>query len=382
MIKNVSKLLFLCTLSLMIVGCWDYNEIETIEFVLGSGVDQLDPDFVVVVEMVKPSGTEEVKSEAIVLSTEGRSFLSSGRALRNPTGLTLFWPHAQVFIVSEEVAREGIIPAMEFMVRSSNLRTTISLFVARDCTVEEIFNSKPLIAETVSQHLIGIVEMHEQIPTFYPQEMWKFRKEMNQCGFSSSAPTIQLVHERGELVPIVKGTALFKGEQMVGWLDGEESRIFSLLKGKADRGVLVVNTTIEGYEGLFTYEIMTNQTKIKPVVEGDSVAMSITVELWMGLFEVGTAEVNFLDPELVQDLERQVSATVKHQIHGLLSKIQREYTTDALGFGLLLKRKHPQIWRAYSENWEEVLPNLDVTVEVESRIVATGLLLKSTQPRY
>src|SRR5690554_7924525 len=42
--------------SLLLTGCWDYMEIESLEFVFGLGVDQVKPKVVVVLEMAKTSG--------------------------------------------------------------------------------------------------------------------------------------------------------------------------------------------------------------------------------------------------------------------------------------------------------------------------------------
>ena len=40
--KTVLLLVFF-TLGLSFSGCWDYHELETVDFVLGLGLDEIDP---------------------------------------------------------------------------------------------------------------------------------------------------------------------------------------------------------------------------------------------------------------------------------------------------------------------------------------------------
>src|SRR5690606_23129050 len=146
-----------------------------------------------------------------------------------------FWPHAYVFLMSEQVAREGIVPAMENIVGSRHIRSTVWVFITKDCTAEEVFKSKPPAPNSVSEHLNAIALMQETISGFIPLQVWQLSQAFAAEGIAAILPTVKLVHEQGDLVPIVEGTAVFKGDRMVGWLDGHESDILCLLKGIIQR---------------------------------------------------------------------------------------------------------------------------------------------------
>lgn len=380
--RRIGQFVLLCGLCLSLAGCWDYSEIESRDFALGVGVDHLEPNLVLVTEVIKASGAaQDVKFEPVVLSIEGRTLLSGDRALTNPAGLVISWPHAMVFVVSEEVARQGILPAIELVLRGRELRSTVSLFVARDCTVEEIFKSKPPLTNTVSDHLVNVVDHHAWIPVFFPQKMWQFVKNMVQVGICAVVPTIQLVEVNGESVPIIEGTAIFSTDAMVAWLDGEESRILTLLTGLPYRGTFVVNKKTGDKETPLPYEILGNLVKIEPVVEGDRLGMKIDLHLQVDLPEVGSAQLNFQDQSVVLELEQELSAAVTQHIEEFLSKIHKEHQVDPLGLGLLLKRTNPKVWRSHAEDWEKTLGNLDISVQVTSRIVFSGVISKFVPQR-
>lgn len=373
--RRLFPMLSLLLVSLLLTGCWDYIEIESLEFVFGLGVDQVKPEVVVVLEMAKTSGGgQQTMVEPKVLSTKSQSAATAHRALSNPAGLRTFWSHAYVFLISEQVAQEGIIPAMEHIVRSRHLRSTVWVFITKECTAEEVFKSKPPVANSVSEHLNSIVLMQDAISGFLPLQVWQLNQAFAAEGVAAILPTVKLVHQRGELVPIVEGTAVFKRDRMVGWLDGQESDILCLLKGLDQRSYYVVDTKVTDH-GYFpiTYELVGNRVELKPLVRKDgSIAVAISLTLELGVEEIGAAPLSFRDEKLVRSVEAQLATFVTREVRGFLWKIQREYNADILGFGQLFRRKKPEVWRRLGEDWDAQLRDLQVELDVQCKIVFTG----------
>lgn len=85
--RRLFPMLSLLLVSLLLTGCWDYMEIESLEFVFGLGVDQVKPEVVVVLEMAKTSGGgQQTMVEPKVLSTKSQSSATAARALSNQIG--------------------------------------------------------------------------------------------------------------------------------------------------------------------------------------------------------------------------------------------------------------------------------------------------------
>lgn len=369
------RILIVLLLCLLLSGCWDYIEIEDLEFVFGLGVDQVEPEYVVVLEMVKTSGGgQQPQVEAKVLATRGQSVSSAASALSNPAGLRAFWPHAYVFLISEQVAKDGILPAVEHIIRSRHVRSTIWVFVTKECTAEEVFKSKPPVANSVSEHLNAIVLMQESIAGFIPLQVWELNKAFTAEGIAAVLPTVKLVHEQGDLVPIVEGTAVFKGDRMVGWLDGQESDLLCLLKGINQRAYYVIHTKV-GEEGFYpiTYELVGNQIKIEPVAKGGKTSISISLTMQFGIEEVGAAPISFRDEQMVHSVEDQLATAFTRRLRDFLQKTHREYNVDVIGLGQLIKRKQPQVWRSLRENWQDHLKDLQVDLDVQCRVVVSGV---------
>ena len=376
------KIIAILFLSLLLTGCWDYKEIEFLDFVMGFGVDETDDGLVLVSEMVVSTGTgQEAQLEPLVLSTISRSFATATRALDNPAGMEAFYPHAQVFLVSEEVATSGVLPAIEYLVRGRDMRTTVPFLVTKDCTVEEVFNSRPPFLTSVSEHLANTTRLQSGLSIFYAQQIWEFVKDMIAIGLSGTLPTVQLVHKGKDMVPIVKGTAVFKLDRMVGWLDGEESQIFCLLKGLPQSGRFVMETQIEEERYAITYEFVNNATKISPKMDGDQLSMEIEVELEFDVPEIGAAGIDFHDSAIVRSMEEQLAHYFNRRVRELITRIQGEFNSDILGFGQLVRRKEPKLWRRHADDWDTHLRQLRVNTEVRTKIVLTGVRAYPLIPR-
>lgn len=373
----------LALLCLFLSGCWDYVEIEDLEFAFGLGVDRVEPEYVVVVEVIKTSGGGQTAMvEPKVLATKGKSVSSAVNALSNPIGLRAFWAHAYVFLMSEDLAREGILPAIEFIARSRYIRSSTWVFLTKDCTVEEVFKSKPPVANSVSEHLNMIVLMQESVSGFVPFQVWQLSQDLVAEGISAILPTIKLVHERGELVPIVEGTAVFKGDRMVGWLDGRESDVLCILKNLQHRSRFVIETEV-GEHGYFpiSFELVSNAVEIKPQVKEGKPAVSMAVEMKFSVEEVADAPIDFRDEQMVRSVEAQLANNFTRWIEELLQKIQVEYNADILGLGQLFRRKQPEVWRRFGAEWDEHYRNLEISLDVQTKVLIAGLYSAPLQVR-
>lgn len=371
--KGLARIFLLCTMTIVTTGCWDYTEIELRDFVMGAGVDAEDPKVIVITEMAKSIGVgQEAEFEPVVLTTDARSLTSGAHNLANPAGMEIFWAHAQVFLVSEEVARSTMLQVLEPIVRARDLRSTMYLLVTKDCTVEEVFKSKPPLVDGVSRHLVSVIRLSDVTTDFIPQQVWRFIGDLSSPGISGTLPGVELVHEGGALLPVVRGAAVFKLDRLIGWLSKEETQILALLKGESEGGFFVMDTEVKGNTFPITYEFRGSQFQTKPSVDGENLRMKVSLSLQLGVAGVKGADVDFSDLAVVKDIEGQVSRSFTRRIRDFLGLIQEDYNSDIVGFGQLLWRQEPAIWRKVESDWDAVFRDLPVDVDVDCRISFTG----------
>ncbi|HBC91766.1 MAG TPA: Ger(x)C family spore germination protein, partial [Pelotomaculum sp.] len=179
----------------------------------------------------------------------------------------------------------------------------------------------------------------------------------------------------------IGGTAVFKGNKMVGWLDERESRGLLWVKGKVKGGVITVpclsgKGSVEGQR--FSLEIIRNNSKIEPELTDGALGVTVKVDLQANILEAECPEE--LDkPEVIAAIDQLLAAEVQGEVEDALTKAQREYKTDVFGFGTVFHRKYPVVWKEIKENWMDIYPGLPVYIEVNAVIPRTGLVNKPAQ---
>ena len=80
------------------------------------------------------------------------------------------------------------------------------------------------------------------------------------------------------------------------------------------------------------------------------------------------------ESELTRSLERRAAAAARNRIEAMLSRAQ-ELKSDVFGFGNLIYRKRPQLWKKLAPDWEEkIFPELAVDLKVEFKLLRPGLV--------
>ena len=107
---------------LALAGCWNYKEIDKFSIVAGIAIDR-DPangDFILYIEIIESSQVSKEKShESKIVEIRGKTIFDAVRSSINVSGQRMFWSHAQIIIVSEAVARQGILNVVDWFYRDA-----------------------------------------------------------------------------------------------------------------------------------------------------------------------------------------------------------------------------------------------------------------------
>ena len=141
---------------IILCGCWNYREVDTLAIVAGMAIDKdmVTNKYIITTEIIttQAQGVSSIISSEL-FSSEGDSIFDAVRDLIAKTGLRLFWSDAKVVIVSDSIAKEGIIPAIDWTNRSNFVRPDMWLLVSNGNTAAEILKTKVKLNEVTSFHL-------------------------------------------------------------------------------------------------------------------------------------------------------------------------------------------------------------------------------------
>lgn len=374
-----SVLLSVC---LLLSGCWDYIEVETLTFVMGAGIDTAPGQGLsLTVETFEVQGGDTSELKPYVAKATGLSLFNALRNMTNITGRQMFFGHSHTVIFSEEFAREGVGQAVGFMQRDVGVRTNMWLFVVRGATAEEVFKAESPLGTSVGHYFNQVMLVQERNPTYIPVQMWEFNRALSGEGIAPTMPVIELIEFDDQIIPKVEGSAVFDGDRLAGWLDGRDTRILSYLQLRRLTGVLVTELQFHEEVEVVAAEVSASKVKIEPQWKDEKLSMEISINVHLDLHEIGFSKLDYSQFDLKRMLEEAFARQLKNDIEHMLATVQQELRLDVIGLGNITKKQAPDAWRKLSKDWDKVYPNLPVNVRVAALINETGLLGKPLQAR-
>ena len=359
---------------LLLSGCWNYRDIEDIAVAMGMAIDKTeDGEYLLTTEIAHPLDKE---LQSYRIEAKGRTVFdcmrNTGKKLENK----VYWSNAQVLILSEAVAEEGLLPFVDIAERNREIRPTLQIIVSREKTAKELFETKGLATDIISIELASILKNSEQniskasIPALY-----RVVDVLCSQGENVSLPAVRKVLNGDEETAELGGTAVFDEKKLVGYLSDEESRALLFVQDEIEGGLLVVKDPYSAAQNPYiTLEITRNMTTVEPELVNKSLTMNVRMktEAVMGENDTGA---DFSGEDANGRLEQYAQAMLSESVQNLIQRVQYDYNADIFGFGNAVQSKMPGFWKETGLNWYNGgFQNLKVRVTSEIEIVDNGLV--------
>lgn len=374
---NITLLALIISInSILVSGCWNYRDIDKLAIVAGVAVDKgTNGLFIVTVELVKVSGGKDAKTSSETVTMEGKTIFDAVRNGISLSGKKFYWSHAKVIILSKEIASEGVKEVLDWYNRDSETRPDVHILISEEASAKEIFSGQGTTEDIRSFVLDDMIKNQEKLSKAPIIDLLQFDNDLQAEGVSPIIPSITLKQIDDKMLPHIMGTAIFKSDKLVGFLNGDETKDLMFIKNKVKGGVLIEGPQENDITTPVSLEIFKNKTQVKPVVNGMDIKINLIIETTVAIDELGGTE-NLIDNEGRLRLERSTEKTLKKQIESLIEKVQSEYGVDVFGFGAKLREDKNEVWKDVSSNWEEVFKNLEVDVTTKVHIRNSAVLSK------
>ncbi|MDY3617416.1 Ger(x)C family spore germination protein [Agathobaculum sp.] len=201
----MKKLLLLLAL-LPLAGC--AREVSPVS---GLALDQVDGGYRLTAEVVRQDSPEDAASPAY-LSANGRDMDELLRNIERVLGNELYLDHAQVVLIDEKVAKEGILTLADYLCQHDDMRLSLRVAVVRDSEAaallqadDEVFALSDLLDLAAEQHTMPDMPLYRAT-------------EVLHADGTAILPALRL-DEFEQIAPA--GVAVFANEKLSCYLDGE-----------------------------------------------------------------------------------------------------------------------------------------------------------------
>jgi spore germination protein KC len=379
MLQCIRFIMLLSLIPVVLTACWDMEPIDDTSIVNAVAIDK-DKDQVRItlrilkVENQGSGGTsgQMSQSNALVFTETGPTIYEALRNITEKSGRRYFFQHNRVLIIGEEVAKEGIFPVIDFFLRRADNRTKVNVMVSRG-QASGLMNVKP-IQETLASDDIYKTHQHRyQLTaktidmTFHDASVMLSDKDKTLL-----LPIIEHETSESEYKFRMKGTAVFQKDKMIGTLNDAETQGYVMLRNLHQESILT--TSPDGFpDSKVTFILQQLKSKIIPDEKDGNLSLQISIRADASIGEVNSPlpiKQLLHDGKLDDVLEKELAAIVQKT----LVKSQKEMKYDYLGISEIVKRKKPKEWDRVKDRWNEVYPDLNITVSANATVRRTNAI--------
>lgn len=365
-------------------GCWGRIEVNDLAIVSMVGINRTaDGEMEVLTNVVIPGragrGGEQGDTQAgglsfVMLRGTGRTVMEAAKRIQMELPRRLFWAHARVILIGEELARDGVRPAIDFLTRHRELRMTNYVVVAKDGLTKVMANQTDLeqlpveyIREISRSHIGTAVTVADWVRDLAAPGAEPIMGTVMLSPPPPGAPPAQ------SAAPKLVGTALFKGDKLVGYLDASATRGLLWLRAQMQIGTATV--IVPKATGPTSIEWARSQVERTARLERGKVTIYVKAKV-EGDVNEEQAKLDLSDPQTISLIETEFRKVIKQRMESALAKL-RAAKTDAAGFGEVVHRQLPAVWKQVKRDWGTTgFDQVKVVIEVDARVRRTGLSSK------
>ena len=312
----------------------------------------------------QPSGQgSQSESKSVLIESEGKTIFDAMRNAIMKSGKKIFWGHCKLIIISESIAREGIIPVLDMMWRDAETRPDIWALISKEKTAGEIYKSKSELEDIISFYLDETINSVDSIPKFVADNYMDFISKLSVYNNSVVAPVVSIALNEDKEMPVVKGSAVFKGDKLLYYIGDDESKTALLVRNELKGGILII--TENGFAPFMkiSLEVFESKSKLEPVIENGKLVMNVKIEIKAGIAEMGGSD-DYIEEDRRELLKNDTEDMIKLRIEDLIKKTQNN-STDIFDFNGTVKRKMPDYYKTIEADWDNVYKQMDIKVDVK-----------------
>lgn len=378
---KAKKLVLLLTEIFLILasttGCWNYREVDNLAIVAGVAIDKgKNNNYLITVEIVNiESGGKEAKTTSKKLEMEGETIFDGARNTIKISGKRLYFSHIKIVIISKEIAKEGLVPVLDWFNRDAELRHSIHILVSKEKTATELLSQQSITNEIRSFEIEDMIMAQNSVAKAPNIIISKLIDSLSGEGISATLPAVGITMNQGEKTSELSGTAVFKKDKFVGLLDEKETKDFLFITDNVKKGLIIEKELEENKKANITFEIFKSKTKVKPVYKNGEFTMDILIRPQVAIAEQGTTK-DYIDKKGMKQIKTNAEKKMETDIEKLVKKVQEKYGADIFGFGRMIFHDKKKLWKGVKENWDEEFKNVNVKVKVELDIKNSALSRK------
>ena len=407
MSKKIIILIFLLIFLLLLSNNIFYEEdIDHLAYVIAIGIDKGEKEKLKISFQISipesgssdsgSSDSSSSKSKDTTITTVECSSLDSGINLANGyISKELNLSHCKILAISEELAKDGISDYIYTAINSIELRPNCNFIICKNSCMEFLEKSKPDLENLTAQYYevattaskyssytsdINIVDFFLNLTDTFGEAcaiLGSTSNKEKRGNLMAGETNIETSSRDSKDWNIeILGLAVFKGDKLVGELDGFETTAYLILTNKLKKSIIAIPDPNDNNKTIDLQIKLNKKTDNKVTLKGDFPYISSNVYISSNILSMSSKK-NYLDEKELIKLENLANDYIKDLILKYFEKTSKKYNSDVAGIGKHAV-KYFLIWDKWTDyNWLDKYKNAIFDVNVNTKVNSSYLLLKS-----
>ncbi|MCL6547620.1 MAG: Ger(x)C family spore germination protein [Alicyclobacillus sp.] len=388
-LRRVSFLFALGT-SLALTGCADYIDVSDLHLVVALAIDRTtDGATQVTAEIVNPQsapsmggsggGSPQGSKPYLVATAIGNSVEQAVSELDQTLPYHLYLSHNTVVVFGRAYLNQGIEQALDYLERNRSFRRS-EVLVATAGEARTVLN---LSTAPEPLNAFGIRSLVDRTALKTPAMGSEQLQIVDEYLSPSHVSLMAWIDGDQEGQPQMKGVALLENGRLARYLDWRDTTALAWVLGSTHEIDIEVPcpgepgpaTAAPSQPRSATIRLLTTHTEITPSVdERDLPRIRISVRGRGEIVRLCSNEA--ISQELLAHLGQAADSVIRSRIVHVTKTLQR-WDVDAAQFSSCLYRRYPHWWKEHRARWQQIFPDVPVTVDVQISVARSGLITHS-----
>ncbi|KKI90065.1 spore gernimation protein GerC [Bacillus sp. SA1-12] len=376
----------------LLTGCWSRKELNELAIATALGIDKTEDGYLISIQILNPGElagkSSSGRTEVVRFMKRGETVFEALRKISMDAPRKIYVAHLREVIFGEEIAKEGIGKALDFISRDHEMRTDFYITVAKGSTASDILNVQTALEKVPANKLFSALENSEK--NWAATKSVKLDELINSIVSKGKEPVLTGIYvyndpEAGSDIKNVQNVspktglkidslAVFDNDKLIGWLNLDESKGFNYITDNVKS--TVVKVPME--DGSISIETIRSKTKVKGKMVNGKPKINITINTEGNVGDV-ESKFDLSKPQNIDELNEKYQNDIKNKVETVIKKVQEDYQCDIFGFGEVIHRADPKAWKQLQKNWDEEFAELAVTVKVNADVRRLGTITESFQ---
>lgn len=385
------RLLILAVIIISLTGCWNYRELEDLAIVGGIGIDYDGDKFKLSVNVINAkkaatgpnAGSGSDETPTTVYEVTGHTIREALNRVVLESPQKLYIGHMNLLVISDAVAKKGIYDIADFFTRDVESRKVFPMIVVKNAKASDVLKIIEPIETQIASNIESGSEATASINSIISNRQFD---EILMCLYQNGRhPTITAIEVLGldkkgqsndnlsttEPKTFVKiiGSASFKKDKLVGYLDEKESLGYTMIRNKVKSMTVSFKCDDKGNYGNVVIDGLSNSMKVDIVKNKPVASINLTGS---GALVEYNCDTNLKDEKNIDKVKKLVDQEIKKIIEASITKTQKELKSDVFGFGERVFKDHYPYWKKNGKKWDDIFSNMDYKIKSNIKIERIG----------